>query len=167
MHDVLEVSTTSYTTYYPYYKKKSGMTKSVYKPFLLRPPPQLLLLLTISSNYIVKVMKPLYNLQEASITRFAIYYLYYKDKLSNLTRSFVFAVDNLHSLCNLSNLIITLACATKPGLVTKKRKLSRPSIYLFYVAVQILSLILSLTLSLIRLAMFEYLAISKSTPMFE
>ncbi len=128
MHDVSEASTTLYAIYHPHYKEKSGMTKSAYKPSLLRPPLQLLSLPAVSSNYIVKVMKPLYNVQEASITRFAIYHPHYKDKLSNQTRSFVCTVDNFYFLSNFDNLSMASslfvsdcrACAVRLSLVIKK-----------------------------------------------
>lgn len=100
-------------------------------------------------------------MQEVSITQFTIYYPYYKDKLSNVTRSFVFAANNLHFLCSLSNLSTALAYATEPNLVTKKRKSPRTSIHLFFDALQLLSLMLSLMISNMRPAIFEYLAISK------
>ena len=56
------------------------MTKSTYKPSLFRLPSQLLPP-AISSNYIIKVIKPLYDILEASTTRFAVYHLHYKKKL--------------------------------------------------------------------------------------
>ena len=57
----------------------------------------------------------LYLIYQKQAYWFAIYHLLYKDKLSNLTQSFVFAGDNLHSLYSL---------------ITKKRKPPKASIYL-------------------------------------
>ena len=127
------------------------MTNSLYKPFLLQPILQLLSPPAASSNYIVKVMKPLYDVQEASITRFAIYHPHYKDKLSHPTWNFVFATDNLHSVCSLGNLSMA---AAEPGLVMKKRELSKTSSHLLSHSFQSLSFFLSLMLS-------EYAVISK------
>lgn len=141
------------------------MTKSAYKPFLFQPPLQLLSPSATSSNYIIKVIKPLYDMWEASITWFAIYYSHYKDKLSNLIWSFVFAADNPNSLYSLSNLSIASTCATEPGLVTKKRKPPKTSIHFLSDAFQLPSLMLSSTLWKMRLTIFKYLAISKWTPM--
>lgn len=156
MYHVPKASTTLYATYHPYYKEKSEMTKSAYKLSLLRPPPQLVSSLTTSSNYIIKVMKPLYNVQEASVTRSAIYHPHYKDKFSNSTRSFFFAADNLHSVCSLSNLSTAPAYAAEPSLVIKKGKSPRTSLYILFH--QPLSLFLSSMLSEICSAIFEYLA---------
>lgn len=158
---MLEISTTSYTTYQPYYKEKSEMTEFAYKLSLFRPPSLLLSPLAISFNYIVKVMKPLHNMQEACITQFAIYYLYYKDKLRNLTWGFVFAVDNFHSLCSLSNLSTASICTTKPGLVIKKTESPKTSIYIFFKALQLPPLILSSMLTKIHLVIFKFLVIFK------
>lgn len=60
-------------------------------------------------------------MEEASITWFTIYHLHYKDKFNNQTRSFIFVVDNLHSLYSLSNFLIASAYASKPSLVMKKK----------------------------------------------
>lgn len=130
------------------------MKKLVYKPSLFRPSPQLLSSRAASSNYIVKVMKLLYDVQEASITRFAIYYPHYKNKLSNLTWSFIFATDNLHSLCNLSNLSTAFIYATKLGLVIKKWEPPRTSLYLL--SYSPLSSFLSSTFSKMYMAMSNW-----------
>lgn len=76
-------------------------------------------------------MKLLYNVQEVSITWFVIYHLYYKNKLTNLTWSFVFTTDYLYSLYSLSNLLMTFAYATKLGLVIKKEEPPKISLHLF------------------------------------
>ena len=68
MYDMPEANITLYAISYPNYKEKSGMTKSVYKLSLLWPPSQLLLPPATSFNYIIKVMKLLYNIQKANIT---------------------------------------------------------------------------------------------------
>lgn len=61
------------------------MTKFVYKLSFFEPSSQLLLLPITLSNYIFKVVKSLFNIQKESITWFAIYHPYYKDKFNNLT----------------------------------------------------------------------------------
>lgn len=176
-----KASTILYTTYHLHYKEKFRMTKSVYKPSLLRPPPQLLSLPVTSSNYIVKVMKPFYNMQETSITRFAIYHLYYKEK-SRMTK-FVYNHFVLWPLlkvlsflgissdcCDWTNLSAALflthnssACIAEPGMEEPPRM----SIHHISDALQPLSLMLSLTLTKMRPAMFKYLAISKCAPIFK
>ena len=100
-------------------------------------------------------MKLLYCIPEAGKHWFAIYHLHYKDKLvSNLSTLFLFVYDGG-------------ACNTKPGLVTKKREPPRTSLHLFSDALQLLSFILSLTLSKMRPAIFKYLAIFKCAPISE
>lgn len=79
MHNISEISTTLYAIYNLYYIEKSEITESIYKPFFLWSPFQLLSLSAILSNYIIKAIKLLYNIQEVNIIKFAIYYLYYKD----------------------------------------------------------------------------------------
>ena len=79
LHDVPKASTNRFAAYHPYYKEKREMTESAYKPSLLRPPPQLSPP-AASFNYIVKVMKPLYDVPEASTTSFATYHPHYKEK---------------------------------------------------------------------------------------
>ena len=63
-----------------HYKEKPGMTEFAYKPFLFQPSSQLLPP-AVSSNYIVKVIKSLYNVPETSTKCFAIYYPHYKGEL--------------------------------------------------------------------------------------
>lgn len=155
IQDMLEAYITSYTTYHSYYKEKSEMTKSIYKLSLLQPPFQLLLLLATLSNYIIKFMKLLYNMQNVSITWFAIYCLHYKDKLSNITWSFVFVADNFYSLCTLSNLLIAPAYVIELGLVMKKGE--QPKTFLYLLFYQLLFLFLSLILSKICSTIFEYM----------
>lgn len=99
---------------------------------------------------------------KASINHFAIYYPYYKDKLNNLIRGFIFAADNLHFLYSLSNLLKALAYTTKPDLVIKKKKPPRTSLHLS--SHQSLSLLLSSTLSKIRSTIFRYVAMSEYVP---
>lgn len=110
-------------------------------------------------------MKLLYDVQKASITRCIIYHLHYKDKLNNLTQSFIFIVDNLHFLYSLSNLLIALVYITKLGLVIKKEKLLRTSLHLL--SYQLLFLFPSLTLLEICLAIFEYLVMSQYVVMYK
>ena len=85
-------------------------------------------------------MKPLYSMQEISITRFAIYYLYYKnEQVPNLTWTFVCTADNFYFLSNFDNLPTASplfanngqACNTEPGLVAKKGELSKTFLWLF------------------------------------
>ena len=92
-------------------------------------------------------MKRLYDVQKACITRFAIYYPHYKDKLSNLIWSFVFATDNLHSVYSLGNLSIAVTSASEPGLVMKKEELPKTFLYLLSHSLQPSSFLFSLMLS--------------------
>lgn len=119
-------------------------------------------------NYIVKVMKLLYNISKPN-NRFAIYYLHYKDKLvGNLTQAFDYIINCSYFLYGLSNFSTTFffahnsnAYTTKPGLVTKKREPPRTFLHFFSRLFSLLSLFLSLTPSKICLAISEYLAVSK------
>ena len=170
LHGVSEVGNHRFANHHLHYKKKLGMTESTYKTSLFRPPPLLILPPIASSNYIVKVMKSLYDLSEASITWFAIYHLYYKDRLSNTTWTFVCIANCL--ICSLSNpLTASLFAynggdyATKPGLVIKKRELPRTSLPLLSDALQLPHLILSSRLLKMRPAIFEYFPMSKCAPM--
>ena len=62
------------------------MTESAYKTSFFRPTPQLLSPPDTSSDSIVKVIKPLYNVLDASINHFATYNPHYK-KNSRMTES--------------------------------------------------------------------------------
>lgn len=93
-------------------------------------------------------------MRKVNIIRFTIYHPHYKDKLSNQTQSFDFAVNNLHSLYSLSNHLIAFAYATKLGLVMNKRKLPKTSLYLF--SHQSLFLFFITILSKIRPAILKY-----------
>lgn len=122
------------------------MTESTYKYFFFLLSLKLLSLFGDWFNYVVK---------------FAIYYLYYKDKfVENSTQSFIYTVNFLHFLYNLENLLATFvftynssACIAKPDLVTKKEKLPRTSLYLIFCPFQ--------SLSLFNLTIFKYIAIYK------
>lgn len=135
--------------------------------FYIRPPAlfQLILLLGSSSN-----------VPEASTTRFATYHLHYKDKVvNNPTRTFICTAICLlfgYSLASLGNLSTASlfvcdggACATEPGLITKKGEPPRTSLHLFSNVFQPPSLLLSSTLSEIRLAISGYLTMSKCAAM--
>lgn len=139
IHDVPEVSISLYATYHPYYKEKSGITKSAYKPFLLQPFSQLLSPSVTLSNYIVQVIKLLYVVQGACITRLVIYHLHYKNKLSNPTQTLVCTISSLYFGCSLGSLgnLSTVSlfghdgrvCVTKLGLVSKKGELPKTALY--------------------------------------
>ena len=89
LHDMPEASIKRFAAYYPYNKKKPGMTESAYDPFLFRPPPKLLSLFDASSNCIVK---------------FAIYHPKYKEKIvSNPNWTFVCATNCLYFPYSWSN----------------------------------------------------------------
>lgn len=141
------------------------MKAVIHKPFF-RQIFKLILLLDTSYHYIIEVINWLYNMQDECNHWFAIYYPYYKDKFSNLTRSFIFIVDNIHFLYNLSNLLIALICNIKLGLVTKRREPLRTSLYLFSDALQIPSLILSLIPLKICLPFFKHITIFKCILIF-
>lgn len=76
--------------------------------------------------------KLVYSVSEIGNHYFAIYHPHYKDKFNNLIRMFVLAADYLHSSCNLSNLLMALACTAKPGLVMKKEELPKTSLHLLF-----------------------------------
>ena len=82
--------------------------------FYIRLPPEQISLLDILSDYIVKVIKLLHNVSEASINRFAIYYLYYKEKsgmIESVYNPFLFwSLPKLLSLPNASfNCVVKFA----------------------------------------------------------
>ena len=120
-------------------------------------------------------MKPLHDVPEAGITRFAIYHPHYKDKLvGNPTRKFVSAANRLYFLCGWSNLPAAVffahdsgTCAAELDIVTKKGEPPRTSLR----RSQLPSLpslpLLDSTFSKMRLAMFKYLAIFKCAPVSE
>ena len=61
-------------------------TSDFYRNFYIRPAPEQILLLGTLSNGIVKVIKPLHDVPEASTTSYAIYHPHYKEK-SGMTKS--------------------------------------------------------------------------------
>ena len=162
LHGVSGVGNDCFANYHLHYKEKLGVTEFTYKTSLLWPPSELISPPAVSSNYIVKVIKLLYDILEASITRFAIYHPHYKDKLSNPTRTFVCTANYLYFICNLDNILTPPACTTKPGLVMKKRKPPRTSLHLL--SHQPPSLPLSLTFLEIRSVIFKYLAMLQYVP---
>ena len=107
------------------------MIKAAYKSSLFWPSPQLLSLPITSSNYIVKIIQSLYDMQKVNIIWFVIYHLHYKDKLSNPTWSFIFAANNLHSIYSLDNFSMIAICIIKSGLVIKKRELLKTLLIFF------------------------------------
>ena len=156
-----EASINCFSAYHPYYKKKLRMTEFVYNPFFFRLLPKLLSLPDASFNCVVK---------------FATYHLHYKDTIiSNLTWTFVCAIDCFYFLYGWSNLFLcdwnnlsmacffsynNGSCTVEPGLVTKKEEPPRIFIY-FSNLLQLSSLLLSLILLKMRSAMFEYILIFK------
>ena len=56
-------------------------TSNMNRQFYIRPPPELISLLDPSSDCIVKVMKPLYDVPEAGNHWFATYHTHHKNKL--------------------------------------------------------------------------------------
>ncbi len=132
-------------------------TSDFNRDFYIRPPRKPISLLGDSSDSNVKAIKPLHDVSKASINRIAIYHPHYKNKFSNLTWSFVFATDYLHSLCSLSHLSAAPACASEQGLVTKKVEPPRTSLHLLSHSLQPLSFFLSSMLS-------EYAVMSKRQP---
>lgn len=61
--------------YYPYYKKKSKMVKTIHDLFLWSLS-KVISLLSISSHCIIKVINLLYDMLDMGKYWFAIYYLY-------------------------------------------------------------------------------------------
>ena len=67
------------STYHPYYKEIPGMTESTHKLFLLWPPSEQISLPSATSDAIVKVIKLLHDVSEASTNHFATYHPHYKE----------------------------------------------------------------------------------------
>lgn len=82
------------------------------------------------------------------VSKFSIYHQHYKKKL------------------NINNLTQNFACNVKPGLVTKKEKLPKISLYFLSDAFQLPSFMISLTLSKMRSLFFKHLAIFKCILIF-
>lgn len=108
---------------------------------------------------------------KASINQFAIYHPHQKDKLGHLTLSLVCVTDNFYFVFNFYNFSITFfffvnncrACAIQLSLIVKKRELLKSSsIYTTDIWIErvreakIPSILLSSTLSKIRLAISKY-----------
>ena len=107
------------------------------------------------ADYILKIMKLPYCIPKAGKHWFVVYHPHYKDKfVGNLLTLFLFTCHGG-------------ACNTKPGLVTKRGKPPKTSLYLLSDALQLLSFMFSLTLLKMRPAMFKYLAIFKYMPISE
>lgn len=129
--------------------------------FYIRPPCEPISLLDNLCDSIVKVIKLLHDMPEASTNRFTIYHPYYKEKIvSNPTRTFVYAINYLYFLGNLDSLSTaslfaydSRAYTTEPGPVIKKRELPRISLYL-------LSHLSQPLFPLFNLTIFEYALIS-------
>lgn len=137
-------------------------TYNLNQDFYIQPLFKQLSLLGNLSDSIVKVIKPLYDIPEASRSRFTIYQPHYKEKIiSNSNWTFVCITNCLYFLCNLSKLstasLFTCdgkAYAIEPGLVTKKRELPRTSLYHLFHLLQSPSPLFSLTI-------FKYTLISR------
>ena len=69
------------STYHLHYKEIPEMTESTHKPFLFQPPSEQISLSGASSDAIIKVIKPLHDVSEASTNHFAAYHPHYKEKL--------------------------------------------------------------------------------------
>ena len=138
---------------------------NINRDFYIRSPRKPISLLGDSSDSIVKVIIPLHDVSEASTNQFAIYHLHYNEKLG-MTES---AYDPclLYSNELVDNQTWTFSCNTKPGVVTKKGEPPRIFLHFHSDALQLLSFMLSLMLSKMRPAMFEYLAMFKCVPISE
>ena len=133
------------------------------RDFYIRPPSEPILLLGASSNCIVKVIKPLYSIPEAGKNKFTTYHPHYKEKLGITESTKELVTDSAASTfaCDSG------ACATKPGLVTKKGEPPRISLHFISHPLQPPSLLLGSTLSKMRPVMFVCSAISKYATMCE
>lgn len=165
-----------FTAYHLHYKEKLEMIESVYNLSPLWLPLKLSLLVDASSDYIFKLMKPSYSVQKVGKHWFATYYPHYQNKLvGNPSQTFGCTINCLYFLGNLNNFSVAfplLADNNKaydplPSLVAKKAELLKTLIYLLSHFLQLLSLMISLTLSKMHLPIFEYLAIFKCVLMFE
>ena len=170
------------------------MIEFAHNSSLLSPPPKLISLLCILSDYIFKIIKPPYSLPKVGIKHlFAIYHQHYKKKfritksaynpymlysnklISNPTRISVYTAScrcfgyNLSRLGYLSMVSLfahdTKTCAIIPDLVTKKRKSLKISLHLIFHCLQPLFFLLSSTFFKMRLVIFEYMAMLKYTTM--
>ena len=61
-------------------------TSNLNRDFFIHPPQELVAIIRASPNYILKVVKPLYDVPKAGNHWFAIYHGHYIDKLS-MTKS--------------------------------------------------------------------------------
>ena len=160
LHNVPEANINHAAAYHPHYKEKSKISEFTYNLFLLRPPPKLVSLPNVSSKCVVK---------------FVTCHPHYKDKfVGNSTRTFVCAANCLYFLCGWSNLSAAFflahdggACTTEPGLVIEKGEPLRTFLHLLSRLLLLPSLLFSLTLSKMRPAISEYLAMSKCATMSE
>lgn len=81
------------SAYHPFFLRPlPNLTDSVYDFFLFRSPQKLLFLPGISSDYIVKVMKPQHDMLKINTNHFAIYHPHYKEKpeMTKLHNLFLF-----------------------------------------------------------------------------
>lgn len=137
--------TNRFATYHPYYQEIPKIIESVYNSFVYYPLSKQILPLGISSDSIVKIIKPIYNMSKASLNHFAIYCLHYKNIfVSNLTQIYICITNSLYFL----------------GLVTKEKK-EPPRVVLSLLSntLWLLSFMLSLMLSK-STTIFEYATIS-------
>lgn len=143
IHDMLEASISSFTTYYLYYKETLIITDSVYNSFLFWVPPKLLFLFNMLSECIIKFGTHHSHYKEKSGMIESIYnfHQFYSNKLvSNLTRSFIYATSYFYigySLGSLEDLSVASffayndrTYAIELGLVTKNGKALKTFLYL-------------------------------------
>lgn len=76
LFSVLSNRIIEFVTYHPHYKKKLEIIVSKYNPFFFWQSLNLILLLYISYDYIIKIMKLAYYELKVGKHLFAIYYLY-------------------------------------------------------------------------------------------
>lgn len=134
-------------------------------------------LLSTLLDYIVKVIKLLYNMPKASINYFTTYYLYYKkkSKISEFIYKLFFCwlPFKLLTLLDVSSNFIIKVIAIyhlyyKKNLhLLKKKKLLKTSLYCFQLFLYLFLFLLCLTFSKICLVIFKYLTMFKCTPIFE
>ena len=174
LHDVLEASTNRFAAYHPHYKEKLEIVEAVYNLFLWSLS-KLISLFGISSHCIIEVITPLHDVLDEGKHWFAIYHPHYKDKfVGNLTQAFVCATNCLYFLNSWSNLSAAFFFAYNNGaytaessLVSKKRELLKIFLHLFFCLPLLSSLLFSLKLSKMRLAIFKCLIMSECATISE
>lgn len=122
---VLEVNITQFAIYHLYYKEKSGIIEFAHDLFFVWPLLKLLSLLSTLSDCIIK---------------FATYHLNHKDKFGgNFDQNFIYIANCLYFLYGWKNLSVAFFFGhnsniqiAEPGIVTKKGKLPKTSLYLLF-----------------------------------